>query len=209
MKVFVSVFASLLAVSSGFAARGARSIREIPGAVDSLRRTVSPKFYRSLLVSSVEGWIVVKGTLVKDHLVNPQLIHSELNGAYDSLAVELANNLHVQHRVPDQVFSRSRAVLVHLLIYQIADGKMALSFARLDETGTTQIRYFGAAWMGALKKDQHEWREIEPLALPLHDARPPRTFTLYADLSENNSLVGRGNVPLLIGGNPRHTTFNR
>jgi hypothetical protein len=52
------------------------------------------------------------------------------------------------------------SVLLHLLIYQIADGTMALSFAHLDEPGGDQAKYFGCARLAVLKSDG-KWTQIK------------------------------------------------
>ena len=52
------------------------------------------------------------------------------------------------------------SVLLHLLIYQIADGTMALSFAHLDEPGGNQTEYYGCARLAVLKSDG-KWTEIK------------------------------------------------
>jgi hypothetical protein len=49
---------------------------------------------------------------------------------------------------------------VHLLVYQIADGTMALSFAQLDEPGGDQQDYYGCAVL-AVKKRDGTWTEIK------------------------------------------------
>ena len=153
-----------------------RQIDDIPAAKESLRTMVSPWFYRSLLVSPLEACIVVRGNLANDHLLNPKIIHSELNGRYDSLALELASNLQVLDLTKNDTSGSTRRVLVKLLVFQIADGKMAISFAHFDEPGGSQLRYSGSAWMGVQKADK--WITIDPLKLAPHETRGPRTFTL-------------------------------
>jgi hypothetical protein len=49
---------------------------------------------------------------------------------------------------------------LHLLIYQIADGTMALSFPQFTEPGGDQMEYFGCARLAVLKKDG-KWTEIK------------------------------------------------
>jgi hypothetical protein len=51
-------------------------------------------------------------------------------------------------------------VLFHLLIYQIADGTMALSFAHFDEPGGNQMAYYGCAKL-MVRKSNGNWTEIE------------------------------------------------
>ena len=52
------------------------------------------------------------------------------------------------------------SVLLHLLVYQTADGTMVLSFPTLDEPGGNQSYYWGCARLGVLKSDGR-WVEIE------------------------------------------------
>ena len=179
------------------AATASRNLNKIPAAREALLRMVSLKFYRSLLISPVEGWIVVRGDLVNNHLGGTKVIHSELGGVYDALALELANNLQVLDRTYAQTGLRSPAVLVHLLIYQIADGKMAISFAHFAETGGSQLRYSGAAWM-AVKKTTNQWVTIEPRLLSPHELRGPRTYTIAVE-TPNSLRSLRGNAAPPIG----------
>src|SRR3954463_7212503 len=89
------LLATLCALGFGIHFAQARSLNDIPAAKESLLRIVSPKFYRSLLISPVEGWIVVRGDLMNDHLAGTRIIRSELGGVYDHLALDLANNLQI------------------------------------------------------------------------------------------------------------------
>lgn len=171
-------FLLLLAGPGLSAAAEVRSIRDIPAARESLLRTVSPKFYRTLLVSPVEGWIVVRGWLSGTHLTNLKVIRSELNGEYDSLALDLAKNLEVLGLQPQET-RLPPPVLLHVLIYQIKDGKLALSFAHSDEFGGTQLRYYGAAWLAWLKPN-HLWETIEPLTRSPFEHRGPKSYTVLA-----------------------------
>jgi hypothetical protein len=193
MRVLSVALLLVACTSSSFSAGQAqRNIKDIPGARESLLRIVSPKFYRSLLVSPVEGWIVVRGSLAGTHLFGPRIIHSELNGAYDSLALQLASNLEVMGLAPAETRQPPNVVL-HVLIYQIADGKLALSFAHSDETGGTQMRYYGAAWM-AVKKKNNTWVTIEPLQLAPSERRGPLSYTLLVE-----SASARMGLPRAIG----------
>jgi len=51
-------------------------------------------------------------------------------------------------------------VLVTLLIYKIADGTAALSFAQLDEPGGDQQQYYGCA-VRAGRKSEGKWDEVK------------------------------------------------
>src|SRR5262245_53240072 len=99
----------LIGLTAGHVATlDARSISDIPAARESLRNMVSPKFYRSLLISPVEAYVLVRGDLANDHLVWPKIVHSESNGAYDSLALELASNLQILNGTQSNTIGQPR-----------------------------------------------------------------------------------------------------
>jgi hypothetical protein len=124
-----------------------------------LQRSISPGFYKSLLISPIQGWIVVRANISGTRLSGMRVIQSDLNGAYDRLALKLANEAEIagyysiEHRF-------GGSVLLHLLIYQIADGTMALSFPTFDEPGGDQMGYWGCARLAVLKRDG-KWTEIK------------------------------------------------
>ncbi|MEY2500019.1 MAG: hypothetical protein QOI07_353 [Verrucomicrobiota bacterium] len=193
-KILIGLVALLaLAAPSG----EARGINDIPAAKEALLRIVSQKFYRSLAISPVQGWIVVRGNLVDNHVVGARVVRSELNGRYDALALELARNLQVVDLTRVDTSNTGRPVLVHLLIYQIADGTMAMSFAHLEGAGGNQFRYSGAAWMAVLKGDK--WVTIEPHRLTPNEGRGPRMYTLAVEPPASaRSLQGNGRPPITI-----------
>jgi hypothetical protein len=133
-------------------------INVIPARI--LQGSISPKFYKSVLISPIQGWVVVRANLSGAHLSGMRVIHSELNGAYDQLALKLANEALIAGYYSIDRPNMGGSVLLHLLIYQIADGTMALSFAHLDEPGGTQSKYFGCARLAVLKSDG-KWTEIK------------------------------------------------
>jgi|ERR1041385_3426182 hypothetical protein len=191
----------------------ARSIDDIPAAKESLLRIVSPKFYRSLLISPVEGWIVVRGDLANDHLTGTRIVRSELGGAYDRLALDLANNLQIVDYTRTDMSGAARTIFVHLLIYKIADGTMAISFAHFDQGGGNQLRYSGAAWMATRKGGQ--WVTIEPRQLTPHERRGPRMYTLAVEPANSaRSLQGNGRPSIAMmsvkgGAVPTHVSADR
>src|SRR3954465_6293430 len=124
VKILIGLVSMMALVARSAEARG---IDDIPAAKEALLRIVSPKFYRSLAVSPVQGWIVVRGNLVDNHVVGARVVRSELDGRYDGLALELARNLQVVDLTRVDRSNTGRPVLVHLLVYQIADGTMAMS----------------------------------------------------------------------------------
>jgi hypothetical protein len=124
-----------------------------------LQRSISAKFYRSLLISPVEGWISVRAQVSGARLSGMRIVKSDLGGAYDAVALKLASEVRLSGN-----FSTDRrtppSVLLHLLIYQIADGTMALSFAHFDEPGGDQMAYYGCAKL-MVRKSDNTWVEIE------------------------------------------------
>jgi hypothetical protein len=125
-----------------------------------LQRSISPKFYQSLRISPIQGWIAVRANLSGTRLSGIRVVHSELNGAYDSLALKLAEEAQIAGYYSIEKPYFGAPVLLHLLIYQIADGTMALSFPQFDEPGGDQAEYYGCAKLAVLKSDG-KWTEIK------------------------------------------------
>lgn len=163
MKPLVVTFLILLSfISTSSAARSpskGRMLTElnvIPTRV--LQRSVSPKFYKSLLISPVEGWIIVRGHLSGTRLSGARVIQSELKGLYDPLALQLAKEAQIAGNFTLDRPNAKSSVLLHLLVYQIADATMVLSFAHFDEAGGDQMQYYGCSRLLILKDEK--WSEI-------------------------------------------------
>lgn len=194
------ILAAILVLQCGLVLRTvagqkpARVLSDIPAARESLLRIVSPRFYQTLLISPVEGWIVVRGQLTGGtHMVGARIVHSELGGVYDKLALDLANNLVVIGYPHVEVGDPMSTILLHVLTYQIKDGRLAISFAHLDTPGGAQMRYYGCAWM-AVEKPNHLWEPIEPKILQPHEPRGPRTYAVAVE-----SSIARQNLPRAVG----------
>ena len=167
MKPPITFLAGIVLVSlsgSTFAAQSsarARTISDVPTISNRvLQRAISPKFYESLRISPLEGCVVVRGQLSNTRLQALSIIHSELGGAYDSLALERAKAVKIAGYYGLGKMNRTGNVLVHLLIYKIADGTIALSFAQLDEPGGDQKEYYGSAVLTA-RSPGAAWSEIK------------------------------------------------
>jgi len=158
------VLLSVTFLGSSLAAAPAREVRTL-GALNViptrvLQRSISPKFYKTLLISPVQGWIIVRAQLSGARLSGMRVIRSELGGAYDALALQRANEVLIAGNYTVERPNMTSSVLMHLLIYQIADGTMALSFAHLDEPGGDQADFYGCARLAVLKSDG-KWTEIK------------------------------------------------
>jgi hypothetical protein len=124
-----------------------------------LQRSISPKFYNSLLNSPIQGWTVVRAQLSGTRLSGARVIRSGLEGLYDPLALQLAKEAVIAGSYSVDKPNMTSSVLLHVLVYQIADGTMVLSFAHLDEAGGDQADYYGCARLLVLKADK--WTEIK------------------------------------------------
>lgn len=149
---------SSVATKSSAQGRLLGDMKVIPTRV--LQRSISPKFYQSLLISPVQGWIVVRAQLCGTRLSGARVVQSELDGAYDALALKRAEEVVILGNESIERPNMGSSVLLHLLIYQITDGTMALSFAHLDEPGGDQADYYGCARLAVLKADG-KWTEIK------------------------------------------------
>ena len=162
MKPIIIAVLAVGFISSGFAAQTPNATRRlgdlkvIPKRV--LERTVSPRFFNSLVVSPIEGWIVVRGHLSGTKFTAPRIIHSELHGLYDPLALQLAKEATIAGNYAIERPNVTSSVLLHLLVYKIADGTMVLSFTHFDHPGGEQMQYWGSSRLLTLKADK--WTEI-------------------------------------------------
>ena len=166
MKLFLTSAVVLLAsLGSSIAAPAPASakgrlltdLKVIPTRV--LQRSVSPKFYKSLLVSPLEGWITVRAQLSGSQLSGTRVIRSELKGLFDPLALQLAKEARIIGKNSIDRPNVKSSVLLHLLVYEIADATMVLSFAHFDEPGGDQMQYYGCSRLLILKAGK--WTEIK------------------------------------------------
>lgn len=123
-----------------------------------LRNSVSPKFYKSLLVSPLEGLITVRGQISGTRIAGAKIIRSDLSGLFDPLALQLAKEAQIAGNFTLERPYTPASVLLHCLVYKIADGTMVLSFAHFDGPGGNQMKYYGCARLLVLKNDK--WTEI-------------------------------------------------
>jgi hypothetical protein len=163
MKTLITFAVLVASLSSGLAAessvKGRRlgEINLIPQRV--LQRGVSPEFFKSLVVSPLDGWITARGNLNGTKLAAIKITRSDLGGLYDPLALQLAKEVKLMGNDSLGRPSGGEPVLVHLLVYQIADATMVLSFIHLDGAGGNQDNYWGCARILVLKDDK--WTEIQ------------------------------------------------
>lgn len=167
MKTISVLFALLLAsLGSSVAAPAPAKMRtaaDIPGlSLAVLQRTISPTLYRHLMVSPVEAWVAVRGHLSGIQLYGTNVIHSEDNGTYGKYALQLAKDWRITGHFTLGKLTTTTPVIINVLIYQIADGTMALSFPVFEEAGGSQLEYYGTAKL-AVQGADGQWKD---LALP-------------------------------------------
>lgn len=157
MLIFLAFSGASFAASPPAKGRMLTDLKVIPTRV--LQRSVSPKFYKSLLISPLEGWITVRANLSGTSLSGPKIIRSELQGLFDPLALQLTKEAQITGNYTVENPNLKPSVLLHLLVYEIADGTMVLSFVHLDGPGGDQAEYYGCARLLVLKNDK--WTEIQ------------------------------------------------
>ena len=153
-RLFVAVLvvaaaAQSFAVPQPVAIRTVRNLPNFP--MESLRAGVTRPLYRSLLVSPVSAYVVARASLAGGRSGNAKIIHAEGNGAYDQMLIEIANGYSVtgQNTIESRV--QGDTLSVHLLIFEIKDGKMAVCFSHTDDARYAGYRQGGVAWVGVLK----------------------------------------------------------
>jgi cytochrome b561 len=150
--IATAIFAAPTAAPSG----KIRTIENTPSlAAEHLEHVVSPTFYKKFLTLPIEGWIIVRARLSNTRLVGPTITQSELNGAYDARALELANQCKIKGVITTGTAIGDRLVYMHLLIYNLKNAKMALSFVHME-----QVTYYPYPQIDLLKNGK--WQQISP-----------------------------------------------
>ena len=109
-----------------------RTIRNLPNfPLSTFKVCLSPKLYKSLSVSNVDAWVVVH---VPPHGAEPKVVHSEGGGAFDKMALSFSKAWAPVGYNTTESRIKSPSLKVHLLIYKIVGGLMAVSFAANDES---------------------------------------------------------------------------
>lgn len=154
----------LFPVAAGLAARSpapAKTIKDLSGELPLavFQRSVGPKFYRSLLVSALHDRNVVRARVAGERLWRPEIIRPAANPAFDSLALKVANELTLLPNPRGAGARPADSAVVHLLIYQIADGLMAVAFAYPDVGAAQQMKITGTIRL-SVKTRNGRWTAI-------------------------------------------------
>jgi hypothetical protein len=186
----VASLASALPMSAVEKIRTVADIHAIPKSV--LERTISPTLYQELLVSPVEGWVGVRGQLSGTHIYGTRVIHSELNGTCDKYALQLARNWEISGHFQTDRLSPAAQVVLYVLVYEIADGTMAVSFPCFEEPGGDQLEYYGSVKL-AVQQADGSWADLKlperPTATGYHSLVTGNTWAVRAGLRNNWELT--------------------
>ncbi len=97
MKALLTPLVPLFLLSNFFASPAAGNIRtmaNLPGLpVAGLRTYLPPETYRRLINEPVKAWITVRGQIVNNKVAGARVAHSEGNGVYDKVAVQMAEGM--------------------------------------------------------------------------------------------------------------------
>jgi hypothetical protein len=96
--------------------------------------------YAKLINAPVKAWILVRGQVINNRVGGARVSHSEANGVYDKIAMQIANNMELHS---DTTSSRlAQNVNVHVLIYGLPDGSEdAFAVAQNDSVGAANLIY--------------------------------------------------------------------
>jgi hypothetical protein len=162
MKLILPACLSLFVVLQSFAAAppappaNARTIRNLPDfPLAHLKMSLSPKLYKSLLISPLTAWVVAQAPASVGS--EPKIVHSESGGAFDKLALEMAKGWGSVGYNTTESRTQRPSLMVHLLIYKIVDGVMAVNFAHNDQAFYAGIQH-SDIWVGVFKNGK--WTRI-------------------------------------------------
>jgi hypothetical protein len=125
-----------------------RTIQNLPDfPLSSLKMSLSPKLYKSLCVSNVDAWVVA---LIPPHGGDAKIVHSEAGGVFDKMALAMAKGWSPVGYDTTESRVNSPSLKVHLLIYKIVDGLMAVNFSNNDQAFHAGIQRTDV-WVGVMR----------------------------------------------------------
>ena len=139
LKPVALIFALVAAVSP--VTSSARSMLDIPGMpVAGLRTYLPNEAYARLINAPVKAYILVRGQVANNHVSGARIAHSEANGVYDKISLQMVNQMEVYSDIAGSRIPSS--VLIHVLIYGLPDkSEDALAVAQNDAVGPANLIY--------------------------------------------------------------------
>ena len=144
MKNLINPLVAIASVIAIVAAPGnlsARSMLDIPGLPASALQVYMPhEAYSKLVNAPIKAYILVRGQVANNKVSGARVAHSEANGVYDKIAMQMATGMTVYS---DMSTTRLHTnVLVHVLIYGLPDNSEdALAIAQNDAVGSANLIY--------------------------------------------------------------------
>jgi hypothetical protein len=144
-----------------------RTIQNLPNfPLSTFKVSLSPKLYKSLSVSNVDAWIV---THVSPYGGEPKIIHSEAGGVFDRMALSMAKEWCPVGYNSTESRVNAPSLDVHLLVYKIVDGLVAVNFANNDDAYHVGPQHTDV-WVGLLKDGK--WTRIGGTKVIRESPRP-------------------------------------
>lgn len=138
------------------AVRTIKDLRGFPS--DAFSHKLNRPLYRSIAISPVEAWVVARAAVFGNQTSHAKIIHSEANGAYDAMLLEMANNYTVTGGEHTESRAANDSLTLHLLVFNIKDGKMAICIPYSDDARYLGFQQTGDAWIGILREGK--WTKV-------------------------------------------------
>ena len=144
MKNLISRLIAVAILMTIVAAPGnlsARSMLDIPGLPASALQVYMPhEAYMKLVNAPVKAYILVRGQVANNKVSGARVAHTEANGVYDKIAMQMATSMEVYSDISSSRLHTN--VLVHILIYGLPDNSEdALAIAQNDAVGSANLVY--------------------------------------------------------------------
>jgi hypothetical protein len=120
------------------------------------------------MISPITAWVVA---LVTNNGGTPKIVHSEAGGAFDPLALAMAKEWGALRYDTTESRVQSPALKVHLLVYKLPDGLMAVNFAHNDQAFYAGLQHTDV-WVGVFKDGK--WTKIGGTKVILNFPEPYR-----------------------------------
>jgi hypothetical protein len=119
----------------------ARSMLDISGLPASALQVYMPhEAYSRLVNAPIKAYILVRGQVSNNKVSGARIAHSEANGVYDKIAMQMATNMTVYSDISSSRLHPN--VFVHVLIYGLPDNSEdALAIAQNDAVGSANLVY--------------------------------------------------------------------
>jgi hypothetical protein len=133
--------AILLAIAASPGNLSARSMLDVPGLPASALQVYMPhEAYAKLVNAPIKAYVLVRGQVANNKLTGARIAHSEANGVYDKIAMQMATGMTVYSDISSTRLHTN--VLVHVLIYGLPDNSEdALAIAQNDAVGSANLVY--------------------------------------------------------------------